>query len=281
MNQPHEWLTQPGGIAERLGALRDAAGLSGKELADTLGWAPSKVSRIEKGRQTPSAADLDAWARACNATGEDERELLDLLEEVQSAHRDWRRRLRLGQAGTQAGYNERVRQATLIRHFETVFVPGPLQTADYARRVLAESLRRHRSEVNDLDEAVNQRLLRGRWLHDAGKRFEFLLAEPVLHWRLCPPDAMREQLDRLQTVIGLSNIRFGILPADVTLETPPEHAFVMYDDVALVEMFVGEKEFLGEDAERYAEVMDLLWAEAETGAGARQLIVKAAGALEH
>lgn len=279
MNQPHEWLTQPGGIAERLAVLRDAAGLTGKELADRLGWTPSKVTKIEKGRQTPSAADLDAWARACDTPAEDEQELLTLLEEAQSAHRDWRRRLRLGQAATQASYNEMVKQSTLVRHFETVFVPGPLQTAAYARHILAESLRRHRSEVNDLDEAVNQRLLRGRWLHDAGKRFEFLLTEPVLHWRLCPPDAMHEQLDRLQTVIDLSNIRFGILPVDVELETPPEHSFVMYDDVAFVEMFVGEKEFRGEEAERYAAVMDLLWAEAETGRGARQLIVKAVDAL--
>ncbi|MEU5724423.1 helix-turn-helix transcriptional regulator [Micromonospora sp. NPDC047738] len=31
------------------------------------GWAPSKVSRLENGRQMPAPADLYAWARACGA----------------------------------------------------------------------------------------------------------------------------------------------------------------------------------------------------------------------
>jgi len=281
MNQPHEWLTQPGGLAERLGTLRDAAGLTGKQLADALGWAPSKVSRIEKGRQTPSAVDLDAWTRACNAPAAAERELLTLLEEYQAAHRDWKRRLRLGQAGTQAGYNELVRQSTLIRHFETAYVPGPLQTRAYAQRVLEESARLHGLEVDDLQASVDTRLLRGQWLYDTEKRFEFLLAEPVLRWRLCSRDVMREQLDRLQTVVDLSNIRFGILPMDVELTTTPQNNFVMYDDLVVVETFVGEREHRGEEAERYAAVMDLLWSEARTGREARHLIVKAVDVLDH
>lgn len=53
------------GFGNRLRALRLDAGLTGKELADRLGWAASKVSRLEHGRQTASADDVGAWVMAC------------------------------------------------------------------------------------------------------------------------------------------------------------------------------------------------------------------------
>jgi hypothetical protein len=90
---------------------------------------------------------------------------------------------------------------------------------------------------------------------------------------------MREQLDRLQTVVDLSNVRFGIVPMDVELVTAPQNSFVMYDDLVRVETFLGESEHRGEAAAKYAAFMELLWAEAATGRGARQLIVKAVEAL--
>jgi len=280
MTQPHEWLTQPGGIAEQLIRLRETAGLTGKDLATAVGWAPSKVSRIEHGKQTPTAADIDTWVRACNANAATEQELLHLLEDVQITHRDWRRRMRLGQAAAQSDYVDLVQTSTVFRHFETVYIPGPLQTPEYARRILIESARLHHVEVDDLDESVRQRMLRQQWLHDPTKRFEFLLAEPVLRWQLCPADVMRDQLDRLQTVIGLTTIRFGILPLGVELATAPQNSFAMYDDLVLVETFVGESIQGADDAAKYADVMELLWAEAVTGPAARRLIVSAANALQ-
>ncbi|MEV0810896.1 Scr1 family TA system antitoxin-like transcriptional regulator [Micromonospora sp. NPDC050200] len=48
------------------------------------------------------------------------------------------------------------------------------------------------------------------------------------------PDVMRGQLDRLQTVVGVPNIRFGILPLGVQLAITPQNSFQMYDDIAIV-----------------------------------------------
>lgn len=279
MTQPREWLTRPGGIADRLTQVRDAAGMSGKQLADQVGWAPSKVSRIEKGKQMPTAADVDVWARACDTTAEVEQELLTLLAEAQDAQRNWRRRLRLGHAEDQARYVDMVEASSTVRHFETVYVPGLLQTPEYVRRIMTESYRMHRADPSDLDEAVRQRMLRQRFLYDPSKRFEFLLAEPVLRWRLIPPAAMRGQLDRLQTVIGVENIRFGILPFGSELSTTPQNSFVMYDDLAVVESYVDEREYSGEDAEGLLEILDAFWDVAATGDQARRLIVAAADAL--
>ncbi|MFI7332305.1 helix-turn-helix domain-containing protein [Micromonospora aurantiaca (nom. illeg.)] len=278
MNPIEEWLTQPDGLADRLRALRTQAGLSGKQLAEANGWAPSKVSRLENGRQLPSPADIHAWAHACGAD-EAAQDLLRMLGEVQAVHRDWRRRMRQGQVAVQDNYNQMVADSRVIRHFETVYVPGLLQTADYARRILGEMVELHNLDVTDVDAAVATRMQRQHLLYDTSKRFEFLLAEPVLRWLLCPPEVMRGQLDRLQTVVGVPNIRFGILPLGTQLATTPQNSFQMYDDVAIVETFVGETTHRDEEAAAYAKANERLWNEAVTGEDARRIIVRAAQAL--
>ena len=276
MNPIEEWLTQPEGLADRLRALRTQAGLSGKQLAAANGWAPSKVSRLENGRQTPAPADIHMWARACGADDSTTQDLLRILGEVQSVYRDWRRRMRHGQTVVQDGYNQLVSESRLIRHFETVYVPGLLQTPDYARRILTEMVDLHNLDIVDVNAAVATRMQRQQLLYDSSKQFEFLIAEPVLRWLLCPPDVMRGQLDRLQTVVGIPNIRFGILPLGVPLITTPQNSFQLYDDVAMVETFVGETTHRDDEAAAYARVIERLWDEALTGENARRLLIRAA-----
>lgn len=272
-----QWLSKPDGLAARLRALRTQTGLSGKQFAEGLGWQPSKVSRLENGRQTPTPADLDAWAYAAGSA-EEAAGLQQLLEEARTAHRDWKRRMRDGQSAVQADYNALTEQSSVIRYFETAYVPGYLQTPAYARRVLTEMVDLHGLAVDDVDAAVAARMQRQHALYDPAKRFEFLLAEPVLHWHLCSPEVMRGQLDRLQTVLGLPNIRFGILPMHpaAPLRTTPQQAFQLYDDTAVVEGFVGETVYRDDKAAALARVMDLLWDQAVTGEDARQLILAAA-----
>jgi Domain of unknown function (DUF5753) len=175
-----------------------------------------------------------------------------------------------------------VRNARLIRHFETVYVPGLLQTPDYARRILAEMVTLHDLEIDDVDAAVAARMQRAQMLYDGGRRFEFLLAEPVLRWLLCPPPVMRAQLDRLQTVIGLPSIRFGIVPMGVELRTTPQNNVQLYvgaETIAVCENFADEPFYRGEKAELFGRAVDLLWEEAVEGDAARTLIARAQQAL--
>jgi hypothetical protein len=101
----------------------------------------------------------------------------------------------------------------------------------------------------------------------------------VLRWMLCPPEIMRAQLDRLQTVVGLSTVRFGIIPMTARIAITPQNSFQMYDDIAIVETFVGEITYRADDAEVYGRVMERLWEQAATGDEARRLIVAAAEAV--
>jgi transcriptional regulator with XRE-family HTH domain len=279
MNPIEEWLSQPGGLAARLRDVRTQAGLAGKELAEAAGWQPSKVSRLENGRQMPSQQDIDTWALVCQANAATIQNLTDMLKAIENARRDWRRRMRRGQVAVQASYNKLVQESSLVRHFETVYVPGLLQTTDYARRVLTEMVGLHGLDIDDVDATVATRMQRQQLLYNVGKQFEFLLAEPVLRWLLCPAEVMHGQLDRLQTVVGLPNVRFGILPMGVRLETTPQNSFQMYDDLAIVETFVGETMHHEEEAAMYGRALNLLWAEAVVGEDARHLIIAASGAL--
>jgi hypothetical protein len=190
---------------------------------------------------------------------------------------DWRRRMHLGQAEIQTDYNALTEQSTTIRYFETVYVPGYLQTPAYSRRVLKEMVELHDLVIDDVDDAVAQRTRRQQALYEPGTTFEFLLAEPVLYWRLCPADVMRGQFVRLQTVAGLSNVRFGILPMNpaAPLRITPQNSFQLYDDTAVVDSFVGEIVYRDARAMMYAGILDRMWAEAATGEAALELILRA------
>jgi transcriptional regulator with XRE-family HTH domain len=58
-------------VAIRLRSLRNEVDLTGKALAEQLGWAPSKLSRIELGKQRPSYQDIRDWVQICGGGSEE------------------------------------------------------------------------------------------------------------------------------------------------------------------------------------------------------------------
>ncbi|NUR69438.1 MAG: helix-turn-helix transcriptional regulator [Hamadaea sp.] len=271
---------ETGMLAEALRGLRRRTGLSGKDFAAQLGWHASRVSRIEHGRQIPTAADLRAWSALCQVSRSESAELTGLLRRVEAEHRDWRRRMRQGQSSVQADYNQLVERSASVRHFEVAWVPGLVQTAAYARRVFREQVVLHGLDVHDEEAAVQTRLARGRQLYNPAKRFEFLLAEPVLRWRTCPPEVLREQLAAMREIIVLPNIRFGVLPLDRPIATTPQNGFQIYDSVTVVETFSGEIFFSDGATALYARTLDRLWDDALVGSELDALLSASIASLE-
>lgn len=282
MDPLEEWLSQPDGVASRLRALRVQAGLTATTLADTLGWAPSKVTRIQRGQQMPSPEDVQAWARACGASDSEITALLAKREDARIFRETFKSRLREGQAAEQKAHTDLAATSTLVRHFETAYIPGFLQVPEYARRVFTESREWHQLPVDDVDAAVAERMRRQQMIYDPSRQFEFLVTEAVLRFLLIPPAGMRTQLDRLQTVIGLDNVRFGIIPFGVPLATTPQNSVVIYsgeDLIAVTETFVGEEFHDGAEATEFSRAVDLLWKDAAEGEAARQIVIEAARGL--
>jgi hypothetical protein len=248
-------------------------------MAGDLGWPQSKISKIENGRQMPTEDDIAAWADACSASPQETEALLGLMSEIHGLHREWRQRSRAGQTAIQHDYDALARDATVIRNAETVFIPGLIQTAAYARCRIVENARLHGTSDTEIDTATVERMRRQQVLYDTTKTFGFVITEAVLRLLLCPVDVMLAQLDRLLALTGMPNLALGIIPFGVPLPVAPQHGFILFDDLAIVETFTDEAIFQGAEATTYAQIMDALRAEAVADEPARRLIVDASRAL--
>lgn len=275
MNPMSDWLARPGGLADRLQSMRKSAKLTGEQLATTLGWVRSKVSKLENGRQAPSEQDIADWVRACGGDEAARRELLDELAAGRAAHRQWRHELRRGQVELQTDVDELVRGAAVIRNFEIMLVPGLLQTAGYARHRVLENVRVYGADEREVDAAVAARMRRQDVLHDGSKRFEFVISEAALRVRLCPPEVMLGQLDRLLSLAGMPNLTLGIVPFDAEPSIAPLNGFLMLDDVTLVETFASGIQLQGDESAAYERIAGFLLDAAVTAEPARQLILAA------
>ncbi|BFP50654.1 helix-turn-helix transcriptional regulator [Streptomyces sp. CMC78] len=207
--------------------------LTGTALARQLGWPQSKISKLENGRQTPSAEDLRAWADATGHPGAYE-ELHGRLRGFESHIRSWRRQLAAGHRPVQEAHNAAQAGARVLRAWESSWVVGVLQTPDYARAILSRFADLHQTR-KDIEEAVRSRMKRQDGLYDASRQYHILLSEGALHARVCTPEVLAAQLDRLMGVVGMDTVQLGIVPLDASLRLPPGNGFWIYDDCVITE----------------------------------------------
>ncbi|MBO0852411.1 MAG: helix-turn-helix transcriptional regulator [Nocardia sp.] len=218
-------------LGARLRELRRAAHLSGIDLAARCGWHSSKVSRIERGKQAPSEADLAAWCEACgNLAVLDD--LVASLRNLRSMYLEWQRTLAAGHAHRQRQSIELEEQARLVRWFEPDTIPGLLQTEDYARAILRACIAITGGR-DDLEEAVAVRIARKRVLQRGRHRFHILIGEAGLHRTVGDSTVMIEQLEALRSELDRPNLRLGIIPLDAEYRAPATN-FVLYDRAQVI-----------------------------------------------
>ncbi|HEX4815856.1 MAG TPA: helix-turn-helix transcriptional regulator [Nonomuraea sp.] len=216
-------------LGSQLRQLREAAHLTGKELAERLRWQPSKVSRLENARQTPSEDDVVVWAQAVGAAPDTTDELIRQALALLERHDSWKQRYRSGLAAIQEDMRDLEARTKLFRAFEPGIVMGLLQTAEYARHVFRK-VRRLYSAADQIDAAVRVRMQRQEILYDRGRTFRFVVPEAALHTALAPPEAMRGQIDRLLAVSTLPNVEFGVIPFGTELPSAPINGFWIYNE---------------------------------------------------
>ena len=263
-------------LGARFRQLRKDAGLTGKQLAERLGWSQPKVSRIERGQRTPSEEDLLGFARLIGATDEVADELLTRVRTVHSVHAAWRRQLAGGAAVGQHDILELEASVRLVRAFEPAVIPGMLETDDYARKLFDDVMELY-GLPNDAEEAVRIRLRRRQLLHDPAKRFEFIIGEAALRSQVCPPALMRAQLDLVRALSNLETVEVSILPTDAKLPFLPLHGFWIFDDELVSVETVHTRVEARDPSEvaLYVRVFDLLKAAAHGGEAARALLTRA------
>jgi transcriptional regulator with XRE-family HTH domain len=262
-------------LGARLRQLRRSTSLTGRQFAERLSWPASKISKLETGRQAPSEADIKAWVTATDAGERDAAALLTMLNTLVSAQAAWRRQLRGDVHRHQASWADAKREAALLRVFEPALVPSVLQTADYARRRIAQA-RTVCGIRCDIEDAVRACLISQDMLYDSSKRFHFVLTEAVLRYRMCSPDVMLPQLDRLVAASTLPNVRLGIIVFDSSYVIAPGHGFCVFDDEkVLVETFSTELTLTRpQEIDLYAKVFGAMAAASCYDGDARAILTK-------
>ena len=213
-------------LAAELRSSRELAGMSGRELANRIGISQSKVSRIESGVKVPSLPEVEAWMHAVGASPDRRDLLVALTESVFTEVHDWQVALR-ARGHLQGHVGEREAWARVVRTYQNSVVPGLLQTAEYARRVLGMSQVPY--PPNDLAAAVAGRLQRQLAMFDVDRQFDFLITEAALRWRVGPPNMLVAQLDRIASLCTLENVSIGLIPLSATATTPLSHGFIIYE----------------------------------------------------
>ncbi|MFW5420977.1 helix-turn-helix transcriptional regulator [Nocardiopsis sp. CNT-189] len=261
-------------LGARLREVRTGAGLSGRALAGALGWAPSKVSKLEHGKQSATAEDLRAWATACGAPAAAE-ELLAQRREAETHYTSWRRQLAAGTMARQRSFGDIEQASSHIRVFEAACVPGLLQTPDYARHMLGRTVALQ-GTPDDVEAGVQARMRRQQILYEPGRRIEVLMWEPALRLLICPVEVMAGQLDRVAGMVGMAGVDIAVVPTGVRVPVVPSHGFWLFDgELVLVETIGAELRLVDSEAiAPYRRTWDELWGVAERGTGAHRLLAR-------
>lgn len=227
----------------RLGAelrrLREAAGLTGDQVVERVGWASSsKVSRIENGRSRANPVDVLALLDLYRVTGRRRDQLLAIARDAGNT-RGWLRAYPV-MTKRQRGYAELEAGCSEIREYGQLVVPGLLQAPGYARwRILgAQALGpapTPRTGVadggGDLDTEVAARTARqGLLLRPDPPSYEAVLEEWAFTSRAGPADVMADQLEHLCRLADLPHVTLRVLPPNASVSDwyTPATSFSIY-----------------------------------------------------
>jgi transcriptional regulator with XRE-family HTH domain len=264
----------------RLRDIRRDAGLSATTLARLSGWLPSKVSKIEHGKQTPGEEDLRLWCEHCQAPDQ----LPDLIaaaRSIETQFAEWRRIMRGGTRRRQQASAAAYERARLFRIYEPAVVPGLLQTREYAVAVLSTFIDFVRVP-DDAGEGAAARLERQRVLTHGDRHFHMVLGEQALRTNVGGGEVMAGQLGHLLSVLTLPRLRLGVIPLDAPYRVPLNNGFWILDD-ALVQFDTYSAKLSlvrPDEIALYGRAFERLAALAVYGAEARTILAGALDRLE-
>ncbi|MFD8970560.1 helix-turn-helix domain-containing protein [Streptomyces sp. NPDC059568] len=266
-------------LGARLRELRTESGLTVRGLAAVCGWAPSKVSKLENGKQTATNTDLETWARGVGRP-ESASELKGRLAGLESTYRSWRRQLAGGHRAVQDALGAQHERTKVLRGVSATVVPGVFQTPEYARSVLTRYAELH-GATRDVEAGVASRMRRQEGLYSTGRTYRVLIWESALYVRICSPSVLADQLDRLMSVNGLSTVELGIIPLTAEVRIAAGDDFWIHDDRLVVaeswhtEMWLDS----AEDLALYGRIWDTLASAAVRGRDAHRIIARARTAV--
>jgi transcriptional regulator with XRE-family HTH domain len=264
-------------LAAELRSLRATSGLTRETVVERTGINAATLYRIEHGRVRPQTRTLRTLLDLYGVDQEQQAELVTLLRDARQ--RGW---LHAYQSELPEHYTTYIGfegEAHSVWNYESLFVPGLLQTEDYARAVIRGGL--PNASRDEVERRVEVRMERQALLHNENPlNLWSIVDEAALRRQVGGPEVMQAQFRYLIEVSELPHVTFQVIPFDAGAHPGMPGSFILLQfgdaaipDVIYVDTMAGEL-FLEEvaDVRRYKLVFEHLRAVAASPEASLSLV---------
>ena len=267
-------------LAAELRSLRASSGLTRETIVERTGINAATLYRIEHGRVRPQTRTLRTLLDLYGVDEEHQAELVALLRDARQ--RGW---LHAYQSELPEHYTTYIGfegEAQSVWNYESLFVPGLLQTEDYARAVIRGGL--PQASRDEVERRVEVRMERQAVLrNDNPLNLWSIVDEAALRRQVGGPEVMQAQFRHLVEVSELPHVTFQVIPFGAGAHPGMPGSFILLQfgdaaipDVIYVDTMAGEL-FLEEvaDVRRYKLVFEHLRAVAASPEASLSLVTSA------
>jgi transcriptional regulator with XRE-family HTH domain len=257
-------------VGNGLRRLRQAAGITREAAGEAIRASNAKISRLELGRVGFKQRDVADLLTLYGVTDEQDREALLALARQANEPGWWHKYGDILPSWFEM-YIGLEQSASVIRTYEIQFVPGLLQTEDYARAVAV--LGYPGESEDEIERRVRLRMARQRFLTQSQVSHLWAVVDEVALRRApAGPQLMRAQLQHLIELTELPNITLQVLPfrssAHVAAGGPytllrfrePDLPDIVYLEQLTGALYLDKRQ----DVDHYLLVMDRLLVEARS-----------------
>lgn len=267
-------------LGKQLQALREKAGMSYEQAAEAIYSSPWTIRRMERAEGGLKPLTVKSLLAAYGVTDRDEIDAFLTLSRNASKPGWWHTYTDVLPSWfrTFVGLEE---AASLIRGYEPHWIPGLLQTADYARASVHVGF--PEASNDEVDRRVELRLARQQLLNrPQPPQLWVVMDETTLRRPVATigPDLMRAQLDRLIDATEQPNITVQVLPYSAGLHPAMHGLFYLlrFPDKEIPDIVYGEHMtsafYLDKphEAAAYLQVLDRICAQAVAADGTTKLL---------
>jgi transcriptional regulator with XRE-family HTH domain len=223
-------------LGAQLRRLREARGISAHDAAQAIRGSESKISRIELGRNATREIDITDLLTLYGITDKAEREQLLSLASRANQPGWWHRYHDVLPPWFQV-YVGLEESAHSIRSYDAQFVPGLLQTEEYAAAVLALG----DFSLDEVGRLVVLRKERQRRFAAGGIQLWAIVDEVALRRPVGGPDVLRGQLEHLLAACRQSWLTLQVTEFPVVSYAPSSFSILRFADPGMPDMVYVEQ----------------------------------------
>jgi transcriptional regulator with XRE-family HTH domain len=239
-------------LAAELRRLREGAGLTQEDVSERTGKDRSTLYRVENAQQRPQRSTLIQLLDLYGASQDQRAELLALLREV--GQKGWMQPYRSDLPEIYSDYISFESEARAVSNYESLFIPGLLQTEDYARAVIRGTL--PHASTEQVENRVTARMERqARLSGEAPQHLWAIMDEGAIRRLVGGRAVMREQLARLREAAELPHVTVQVIPYAAGAHPGMPGSFIVLDfpdpadqSLVYIDSMAGDL-FLEDDAE--------------------------------